>query len=175
MRTFDKQKLLRRGIFGLLVVLCALLQHTKGAFFHIGFVHAWLLVPVVVCIAMHEKRLPAGLFGAFAGVLWDCASAGADGWYAVWLFVLGFLCSTLVALWIRNNARAALLLCGGAGLLTALFQWFCFVLLPGQPAAVHQLFSFSLPSALFTLVFALPVYWLTALVHRGCARLKQNA
>ncbi len=175
MRTFDKQKLLRRGIFGLLVVLCALLQHTKGAFFHIGVVHAWLLVPVVVCVSMHEKRLPAGLFGAFAGVLWDCASVGADGWYAVWLFLLGFSCSTLVALWIRNNARAALLLCGGALGLTALFQWVCFVLLPGQPAAVHQLFSFSLPSALFTLIFALPVYGLTVLVHRGCTRLDQSA
>lgn len=175
MRTFDKQKLLQRTVFGLLVVLCALLQHTRGAFFHIGFVHAWLLVPVVVCIAMQEKRLPAGLFGAFAGVLWDCASVGADGWYAVWLFVLGFVCSTLVALWIRNNARAALLLCGGALGLTALFQWVCFVLLPGQPAAVHQFFSFSLPSALFTLLFALPVYGLCVLIHRACVRQKQRS
>ena len=174
MRTFDKQKLLRRVIFGLLVVLCALLQHTKGAFFHIGAIHAWLLVPVVVCIAMHEKRLPASLFGALAGVLWDCASVGADGWYAVWLFVLGFCCSTLVTLWIRNNLRAALLLCGGALAATACFQWVCFVLLPGQPSAVHELFAFSLPSALFTLLFALPLYWLVRGVHQTCTR-RQNA
>ena len=169
MRTFDKQKLLRRVVFGLLVVLCALLQHTKGAFFHIGSIQAWLLVPTVVCIAMHEKSVPACLFGAFAGVLWDCASVGADGWYALWLTVLGFGCSTLVALWIRNNLKSAMLLCTGALLLTALFQWFCFVLLPGQADAARELFSFSLPSALFTLVFAAPLYLLIHAVSRATA------
>ena len=168
MRTFDKQKLLRRVIFGLLVVLCALLQHTKGAFFHIGSIHAWLLVPAVVCIAMHEKSVPAGLFGAFAGVLWDCASVGSDGYYAVWLAVLGFGCSTLVALWIRNNLPAALLLCGGALCLTAVLRWLFFVVLPGTSAA-NDLFSYALPSALFTLIFALPMYEGVRFVSRKTA------
>ena len=114
MYTFDKQKLIRRAIFGLLLVACALLQHTRGAFLHIGNVHAWLLVPAVVAIAMQERAVPATLFGAFAGALWDYAHTGADGAFAFWFALLAFVCSTLVTFWVRNNLPAALVLSGSA-------------------------------------------------------------
>lgn len=160
MFTFDKQKLLRRAIFGLLLVACALLQHTRGAFLHLGTVHAWLLVPAVVAVAMQERSVPATLFGAFAGVLWDYAHVGADGFFALWFALLGFLCSTLVTFWVRNNLPAALVLSGGALALTAVLQWFCFVVLPGQGSAAAVLFGHALPSALFSFLFAPVLYWL---------------
>lgn len=167
MYTFDKQKLLRRAIFGLLLVVCALLQHTRGAFLHFGSVHAWLLVPALVAVAMQERSVPATLFGAFAGVLWDYAHTGMDGFFALWFALLAFLCSTLVIFWVRNNMSAALVLCGAALLLTAALQWFCFVVLPGQGSAAAVLFGHALPSALFSFVFAPPLYWLVQCTARA--------
>ena len=160
MYTFDKQKLLRRAIYGLLLVVCALLQHTRGAFLHVGNIHAWLLVPAVVAVAMQEQAVPATLFGAFAGVLWDYAHVGADGVFALWFALLAFVCSTLVTFWVRNNLPAALMLSGAALCLTAVLQWFCFVVLPGQGSAAAVLFGHALPSALFSFLFAPPLYWL---------------
>ena len=160
MSTFDKQKLLRRAIYGLLLIVCAPLQHTRGAFVHFGPVHAWLLVPAVAAIAMQEHAVPATLFGAFAGVLWDYAHTGADGFFALWFALLGFLCSTLVTFWVRNNLPAALVLSGGALLLTAVLEWFCFVVLPGQGSAAAVLFGHALPSAVFSFLFTPPLYWL---------------
>ena len=160
MYTFDKQKLLRRVIFGLLLVVCALLQHTRGAFVHFGSVHAWLLVPALVAVAMQERSVPATLFGAFAGVLWDYARVGADGFFALWFALVAFLCSTLVTYWVRNNLPAALVLSGAALSLTAVLQWFCFVVLPGQGSAAAVLFGSTLPSALFSFLFAPLLYWL---------------
>ena len=160
MRTFDKQTLLRRTIYGLLLMLCALLQHTRGVFLHFGAVHAWLLAVAVVLISMQEKSVPALLFGAFAGVLWDYAGVQKDGFFAVWLALLAFVCSTLVTFWVRNNFRAALLLSGCAMVLTALFHWICFVVIPGAGDAVYVLLHFSLPSALYSFLFTAPLYWL---------------
>ncbi len=160
MYTFDKQKLIRRAIFGLLLVACALLQHTRGAFLHIGNVHAWLLVPAVVAIAMQERAVPATLFGAFAGALWDYAHTGADGAFAFWFALLAFVCSTLVTFWVRNNLPAALVLSGAALVLTAVLQWFCFVVLPEQGSAAAVLFGHALPSAVFSFLFSVPLCWL---------------
>ena len=160
MYTFDRQKLFRRAIFALLLAACALLQHTRGAFVHIGSVHAWLLVPAVVAVAMSERAVPATLFGAFAGVLWDYARVGVDGFFALWFALVAFLCSTLVTCWVRNNLPAALVLSGAALVLTAAVQWLCFVVLPGQGSAAAVLFGHALPSALFSFLFAPPLCWL---------------
>ena len=172
MYTFDKQKLLRRVIFGLLLVVCALLQHTRGAFVHFGSVHAWLLVPALVAVAMQERSVPATLFGAFAGVLWDYAHVGADGVFALWFALLAFVCSTLVTFWVRNNLPAALVLSGAALCLTAVVQWFCFVVLPGQGSAAAVLFSHALPSALFSFLFAPLLCWLVQRAAKACSTIE---
>ena len=168
MRTFDKQTLLKRVIYMALLVVCALLQHTKGAFFHLGAVHAWLLVPAVVAIAMHERSVPAMLFGALAGALWDYAAVGPDGFFTLWFAVLAFGVSTVVTFWVRNHLRAGLLLCFAALCLTALFYWFCFVVLPGQGGAGTVLLRFMLPGVLFTFLFS-PLLYLA--VHRTAVAL----
>ena len=162
MRTNRKQLILRRTLYALLLVLCALLQHTRGAFLHFGDVHAWLLPVAVVLIAMREKMVPALLFGALAGALWDYGSVRADGFFAVWLALIGFCCSALVAFWVRDSFRAALVLCGGALALTALFQWICFVVIPGTGSAGYVLFRFTLPCAALSFLFTGPLYWLVS-------------
>ena len=170
MRTFEKQKLLRRALYALLLVGCALLQHTRGAFLHFGNVHAWLLLVALIPIAMQERSIPALLFGAFAGVLWDYAGVRADGFFAFWFALLAFVCSTLVTFWVRNNFRAAMLFSGGALALTALFHWICFIVIPGEDGALWQLLHFSLPCALFSFVFTPPLYWLVRQTAAVCAK-----
>ena len=170
MRTFEKQKLLRRTLYALLLVGCALLQHTRGAFLHFGNVHAWLLPVAVILIAMQERSVPALLFGAFAGVLWDYAGVRADGFFAFWFALLAFVCSTLVTFWVRNNFQAALLLCGCALALTALFHWICFIVIPGTGSAFWQLLHYSFPCALFSFVFIPPLYWLVRRTAAACEK-----
>ena len=70
------------------------------------------------------------------------------------------VCSTLVTFWVRNNLPAALVLSGAALVLTAVLQWFCFVVLPEQGSAAAVLFGHALPSAVFSFLFSVPLCWL---------------
>ena len=93
--TFDRQLALRRAMFALLLVLAALLQHTKGALPAIGGANCFLLLPLCVAIAMREKSLVAMAFGVLGGALWDFASPSGDGFYAAALCLLCFVCGAL--------------------------------------------------------------------------------
>ena len=165
--TWDKQLAKRRAAFALLVVLAALLQSTKGVLPVISGARAFLMVPLCMAIAMTETAVAAMLFGVLGGVLLDICSAGGDGFFAVTLCVLCFVCSTLVSFCFQNNLPACLLLNAAALLVCISAHWVLFVLFKGYEGAGGIFLHHYLAGAFYSLLFAPLAFWLVRAIKRA--------
>lgn len=158
--------ILRRAAFVLIIIITASLQNTKGAVFAPGSVHAMLLVPLVVSIAVHEKSVVSLLLGAFAGIMWDMTSVSADGYFAVFLAVVGFACSLLITFEMRNNIFSALLMTGAAAFLCSFFYWLFFILIKHYDMAGYIYLRYYFTSAVYTIIYTFIFYYLISFIKR---------
>lgn len=154
-------------MYALLLLLAALLQHTRGGLLSLGAANCFLLLPLCVAVAMREKSLVAMAFGIFGGALWDFASPSGDGFYAAALCLLCFVCGVLCSFVLRVNLRSFLLLCAGAGLLLTLAHWLFFLCLPGIENDGSLLLRRELPSFFFTLAVSPLCYWLVKVIRNS--------
>lgn len=165
MRFSDNRNLyIRRGLFTLLFFLTAAVQHTAGVIPAVFGAKAMVLIPLTVAVAVHEKSMAGLAFGVLAGALWDFASVRGDGFFAVVLAAVGFLCSSAVTYLMRKNILTALILTGGAVGLTNVVYWLLFIQHKGYEGAASVLFTFYLPSALYSLLFIFLYYYLVAFI-----------
>lgn len=150
---------IRRLVFVLFIVITAVFQNAKGSLLSISGVHAVLLVPLTVCVAMHEKSVAALFFGTFSGILLDMFSGATDGFYAISLATLAFVCSLLVTFEMRNNIMTALLLGFCGCFLETLLYWVVFFLAKGYDSAVYIYFRFYFSSAVYSTLFTFIYYF----------------
>lgn len=148
----------RRVVFIASIVLIALLQNTPHVVPGIFGSHAFLLIPLVVCLGMFETNLVAALMGTLAGVIWDVTVATGDGYNAIMLMVFATATSLLISYLMRNNIVTALILSAAAIVIYCFFHWFIFVVCSGATGGFVTLFTFYLPSAIYTLIFA-PLFY----------------
>ena len=159
---------IRRAVTAMLVFITALFQHS-------GFIPeffgapAMLLVPLTVCIAMFERSIPGMCFGALAGLWWDFALSGGDGFFSVILTAVGFTTGVLVTLVFRNNIRAALLLSLGALSFCNISHWLMFIIRKGYEGGFDLLFSRYIPSVLYSLIFVFVYYYIVSLIFKATA------
>ena len=153
---FDKRALVRRILYGGLILLLALLQNSCGLDGIFGVRVFWLL-PAAVCIAMFEREISGMFFALFAGALWDLASP-YYGMNAIFFTLVGFICGSLIANLMRSNLSTALLLSGVATLLYTLLYWSIAYGIGGVNA-LRALLTFYLPSFLLTTAVTPLVYW----------------
>ena len=150
--------LLRRLIFGAGLVAVAVLQNTPGVLPSLFGVRAVPLVPAVVCVAMFERERAGVLYGLFAGLLWDICGGFGGNFNAILLTVVGFACGSLITHLMRNNLVTALLLGTGAALLHQSVYWARVYLFGLGLAGGVSLFTFYLPSCVYTMLW-LPVFY----------------
>ena len=170
----NKNLYIRRVLFVLLIVLTAVFQHTKGAVPSLFGAKAFLLIPLTVCISMFEKSMGGLSFGVLAGVLWDFATVRGDGFYAVMLALAGYTAGVAVAYIMRNNIFSALLLSAGASAFVSIGYWLVFILAKGYEGAWGVLFSFYLPSALYSFIFTAGYYYLVRAIVKATTDKKLN-
>ncbi len=170
----NKNLYIRRALFALLIVITAACQHTVGDDFSILGARAFLLIPLTVTIAMNEKSMGGLSFGLLAGVLWDAATVGGDGFYSVVLALAGFTAGVAVTYIVRNNILASLLLTAGACLFITVSYWFIFIFMRGYEGAFSLLLSFYLPSAVYSLAFTAVYYYLVKNIIKLTTDQKQS-
>lgn len=160
----NKPKYIRYAIYVAILAFTAILQNSPGGIPDILGARAFLLLPACVSIAMFEREIAAAVFGVFAGFLWD-VSMGRDGFNAFVLLLICATCSLLISHFMRNNVLTALVL--GAGSVTVYNILYVIVNLVADGAGISlkQLFSFYLPSSVYTLVFIPVFYFLTSWVY----------
>lgn len=150
---------IRRTIFIVAILLVALIQNTPHLFPSIFGARAFLLIPLVICFGMFETDLAAALMGAFAGALWDVTLSTGDGYNAFILMLLTTITSLLISYLMRNNMVTALLLGGISIVVYMLLHWFFFVICSGAEGGLATLFTFYLPSTIYTVIFV-PVFYI---------------
>lgn len=169
----NKNLYIRRALFVVLIVITAVFQHTKGAVPSVFGARAFLLIPLTVCIAMSEKSMGGLSFGMLAGVLWDFATVRGDGFFAVMLALAGYTAGVAVAYIMRNNIFSALILASGASAFVSIVYWFVFFFLKGFEGAWQILFSFYIPSAVYSLAFTAVYYYLVRFIIKATTDKKQ--
>lgn len=157
-----------------LVAFTAVAQHTDSAVPRLFSVPPMLLVPVVVSIAMFERSTVGMLFGAMAGILWDFAAVRGDGYFSVMLCAIGFLSGAAVTFLMRNNIYSALVLGGIATAVCNVGYWLIFILGKGYEGALSVLFSYYLPSVLYTMVFVFVYYYIVKFTVNLTAQKKKR-
>lgn len=158
LRFENKNIYIRRGLYALIIIAASMMQNTQGLFPVIFGVRAMLLIPVVVCIGMHERDIAGLFFGLFAGVLWDAFSAGPPNFNAIMLTAAGYLCGLLIGTIMRNNIMTALLLSLGWIFIYNTLYWLFAYVLKGYDNALWVYLSFYLPSVLYTVLF-MPIFY----------------
>lgn len=155
---YKKSLYIRRILIAFLILLTALFQHTRGALPQPFGVRAMPLVALVAVVALFERSFAGLLFGFFAGVLWDFASPDGDGFFAVALCLIGFLCGFASSFLFRNNIFSALALSFVSLLVCLSAYWFGFLFLKGYDPTARLLFRYYLPSCFYSLIFT-PIYY----------------
>ena len=160
----NKPRYIRYAIYVALIVLSAILQNSPGGLPEIFGARAFLLLSVCVSIAMFEREIPAAIFGAFSGILWD-VSSGKDGFNALVLLILCAICSLLISHIMRNNVLTALVLGSGSIMIYNILYVLVNLVAQGAGLSVKQFFIFYIPSSIYTLVFVPIVYFLVSLIY----------
>ncbi len=156
----NKPKYIRYALYSVIILAAFALQSTSIAFPAIFGARAFLLVCVAVSIAMHEREIPAAIFGAACGILAD-TSAGVEGFNALSLTILCAVCSILISHLMQNNIVTAFVLGAGA---TAIYELLYVVVNYCIGMGVipwRQIFTFYLPSFLYTMLFVPVFYYIT--------------
>lgn len=160
----NKPKYTRWTVFAVLIIITVLLQNSTGGLTEIFGARIFLSIPLCVAIAMFEREVPAAVFGAFAGVLWDVSSS-ADGFNTMVLMLSCAVCSLLISHLMRNNAVTNTVL--GAGSIIAYETVYIAVRFWGSGNPVRYIFTFYLPSLLITLPFVPICYALVKSIYNN--------
>ncbi len=158
LETERKKLILRRGSLALILLVLSVIQNTDGFFPQIFGVRALLLIPAVVCIAMFERDMAGMFFGLFAGALWDMHASGAS-FNALYLFVVGFICGTLINTIMRNNIVTALILSMVFIPVYVVGYWFFHYIVGGLDMAGFMFLRYYLPEIVYTALF-LPIMFI---------------
>ena len=99
----------RRIILAVMLVVTFILQTTSGFFPSPFGIHACLLVPAAVCIAMFEREFSGMFFGLAAGMMLETVSPDSVCFYSVMFTLIGFISGILITYLMRNNLVTALI------------------------------------------------------------------
>lgn len=169
---FRMQSYLTWILYGVAVLVVALMQMSPRCFPEIAFARPAPLVIFVVCVAMLEGPEVGAMIGMAAGLLWDLQSFRIFGYYGLILLFFGLVVGLLVQWLLRANFLSAMVLCIGGVITYTLVDWLiCYVLFI-NPEMVTVLVKMYLPNALYTLLLSPLMYGFVLLLARFLRRRK---
>ena len=143
----------------IIVSIAALIQNTQGLTLEIGGARCFLILPVCMIIGMGEDEFWAGILGLFGGILWDLTSAQHHGFNAIFICLFCFFGAALVTYYVRATFLTGFIFSAAEIFTYCLFYWLFFIIFKGMHGAELTLFSFYLPSAIYTIAIT-PIVWM---------------
>ena len=153
-----RKKISKTIIYILIIAAAAIIQNTNGLTIEIGEARCFLLLPVTIMIGMGEDEGFAGILGLIGGLFWDLNSAVHFGFNAAFMCISCFCCAALVTYIIRNTFISNFVFSALSAFVYAFLYWLFFIIIKGVHGAELSLFSFYLPSAVYTMLTA-PFIW----------------
>lgn len=166
MELTKKQKIIKYVLYCVMLLAANLLQNTGGLFPQIFSAHCFLLIPLAITLAMNEGELEATLLGLFAGLMWDLVSADHLGFNSVFLALACLFAAYAAGHWIRSVYLTDLVFCIAFTVLYAFLYWLLFLVLFESDKNYTCLWTFYLPSAVYTAVLSAVIVWITRLIRK---------
>lgn len=161
-----RRYILKWAVYTLGVVLVAVLQGDPHILPRIAGMGPLLLIPCTAVVAMQEGEIPGAVFGVLGGLIWDVNSGTVFGYSALFLLVVAIVSALMVQLLFRNTPAAGLLFTIAFALLHGCVTWFFYVYLRGNVDFAGAFLRTILPTAAYTSLFAIPLYYLARLAGR---------
>lgn len=147
-----KRKIIKYGVYSLLIIAAALLQNVAGLFPQVGSARCFLIIPTCVLLGINEDERTAAFFGLFGGLLWDMVSVQHMGFNCIYLMLFCYIASALESYIFRNTFLSGLLSACGVTVIYCILYWLFFVLLSSPEGAGKALGRFYLPCAVYTML-----------------------
>lgn len=142
----------------LILLLCNLLQNIRGLSLELNGARCFILLPAAIILAMGEDEIIGGFLGLFAGLLWDLTSSVHMGFNSIFIALLCFLASALITYIVRNIFITNLIASAVTIILYGLIYWLIFIIIKGVDGGEMTLFTFYIPSMLYTIAITPIVY-----------------
>lgn len=146
------------AVYSMFCLVLLLVQSTGIATLQIGTASALLMLPATVLAGYYFKEFAGVLFGFVSGALLDVFSS-TTYFNAIALAFCGFISGLIMSRLFNSNITAVVVLNLSASFLYFFAKWvvlYAFV----DPAPMFILLNFSLPSAIYTAVCGIVMYFL---------------
>ncbi len=154
----DKKTVERRAILASLLVLTFLFQNTGGLFPAPFGIHAMLLVPLTICIAMFEREFAGIFFGLAAGVMLDAFSSQSVVFNSLFFTIIGFGAGALITYLMRNNLLCATIMTSVSSFLYTTLLYFIYIDFTAIDKPFLVFLKYYFASAIYTVILT-PVYY----------------
>lgn len=155
----SKKHIIKYIVYFLLLILLYALQ-TTPRFLEIMGAKPVFVVPFAVCIALFENEMVSAIYGMLAGMLWDMSSNTLFGFNALILLCCCVTVSLFVMYLMRTKLLNALFFVGVIMVVQGLLHYVFYYLIWQYENSYIVLVRHILPSALFTVIMTIPVYFL---------------
>lgn len=153
-----KQRTLKVVVYLILTALAALIQNTAGLTIEIGGARCLLLLPVCMILGSGEDERFAAVIALVGGMLWDLSSAVHLGFNAIYMCIMCFFGAALITYILRNTFITNFIFSVVFILIYCILYWLFFIIIKDVRGAELSLFTFYLPSALYTIVITPFIY-----------------
>lgn len=154
----SKNKIIRRVIFAVFIVITYIFQNTGGLFPAPAGIHAVLLIPLVVCISMFEREFAGLFYGLLAGAMLDAFSSDSICFSSICFTAVGFAAGALITYLMRNNLLCAIIQTAVFTLVYNTLYFLIYCAFEGEPHPVAVYFRYFFVSVLYTCIFT-PLYY----------------
>lgn len=154
----SKNTIIRRVILAIFLILTYIFQNTGGLFPAPAGIHAILLIPLTVSIAMFEREFAGLFFGLAAGAMLDAFSSDTICFHAVTFTIIGFAAGALITYIMRNNFFCALMLTAVFSFLYNTLYFVLYCAFDGIDSPLYIYFRYFFLSIIYTVIFT-PLYY----------------
>ncbi len=125
-----------------------------------------ILLPLTVAVAMFYDQLVGLVFGVCCGFAIDAVSGSTSVFNTLVFMFIGFGVGLLAQRIFNRNLPGAIALTFFAVIAYFGLKWVFFAIIPDVQGKVYYLFWHLTPSAVYTVLFILPFYFLEKRLHR---------
>lgn len=152
-----KALILQYLLYSMVFLVLFVLQVTPGALVVAGC-KPLLLLPAVVCLAIHERELVGGVFGAIGGMLCDVTAFTYFGFNAILFLVVGTAVGLLVEYLMQGNRVNAFLFTLASLLIIMYLNYFFQYGLWNYEDSMRIFWLEMMPTTLYSSLWVLPFF-----------------
>ena len=155
-----KEKIFRFPTFAAVCGILAFFCRYTGLFVgKIGNASSFIFLPLVVAVAIYYGEITAMFYGLGIGLLADTVASGSYCFNTLFLCFAGLVVGVLSEYVFNRNLQAAAALSVITAFIYFGLKWVFFFFFPDVQGKMFFLLQYCLPSAFFTSVLIVPIYF----------------